>query len=343
MAAAQAQAQFDAYLATLAFMPDHRGALTFQGVNSLTVLKDMTDTEIHDMCTIIRRQVVPDPNNPANFGPPVAISISHERTLKLVAYYLRHLERTQRPFDANTATIARIREMQDLIDQEKEAKDKKVPALDKLESVAKIRATIENIDNHLSKLRGTSGVPLSYITRDNVIPLQGIPYANDIDEMIARAPHAGRHYRKDNEEVWHVIRKVLYDSDGWSWVSTYESAKDGRSAYLAVKEHYLGTTNQSLIKTTADMNIENTFYDGDKRGFTFERYCQIHKQSHKDLADYGEIMSEDRKVRKFLQGITASKLETPKATVIATDHLIGSFDNTVNFFTRFIVDWIAAS
>ena len=49
MAAAQAQAQFDAYLATLAFMPDHHGALTFQGVNSLTVLKDMTDTEIHDM------------------------------------------------------------------------------------------------------------------------------------------------------------------------------------------------------------------------------------------------------------------------------------------------------
>ena len=29
MAAAQDQAQFDAYLATLAFMPDHRGALTF--------------------------------------------------------------------------------------------------------------------------------------------------------------------------------------------------------------------------------------------------------------------------------------------------------------------------
>ena len=62
----------------------------------------------------------------------------------------------QRPFDANAAMIAHIREMQDLIDQEKEAKDKTVPALDKLESVAKTRATIENIDNHLSKLRGTS-------------------------------------------------------------------------------------------------------------------------------------------------------------------------------------------
>ena len=76
--------------------------------------------------------------------------------MKLVAYYLRHLECTQRPFDANTATIALILEMQDVIDQEKEAKDRKVPALDKLESVAKIHATIENIDNHLSKLRGTS-------------------------------------------------------------------------------------------------------------------------------------------------------------------------------------------
>ena len=54
-------------------------------------------------------------------------------------------------------------------------------------------------------------------------------------------------------------------------------------------------------------------------------------------------MSEDRKVRKFLQGITASELETPEATVIATDHLIGSFDNTVNFLKWFTVDWSAAS
>ena len=56
----------------------------------------------------------------------------------------------------------------------------------------------------------------------------------------------------------------------------------------------------------ADKNIENAYFDGEKRGLTFEKYCSVHKQAHIDLADYGEVLTEDRKVRRFLQGIRAA-------------------------------------
>ena len=47
-------------------------------------------------------------------------------------------------------------------------------------------------------------------------------------------------------------------------------------------------------------------------------------------------MTEDRKVRKFLQGIRASYLQTEVSTVIATPNLSDNFDRCVNYLTRFI-------
>ena len=333
MAAAAAQAQFEAFLTSINFTPAQVGAVIEQGILSLDVLKDMSDDEIKNACVIIRRLPRPNPNNAAQPLLPVPITIINEKYLKLAAYYIRHLDRTQRAFVPAFATIARLEEMQVLKDEEKEAKDKSVTPLAKLESIAKIRVAIENINDHLLKLRGSSGVPLSYITRGLSIPDPATLYPDDISEMIGRAPHAGRFYRGDNEEVWKVIRTVLYDSDGWSWVTSFEATKDGRGAYIALLQHYLGTSHQSLIKTTADANIENTYYDGDKRGFTFEKYCQIHKQAHKDLADFGEAMPEDRKVRKFLQGIRAQHLSQAKVTVLALPEYRDNFDRAVNFIT----------
>ena len=332
--AAAAQAQFEAYLTSIAFTDVQSESLINQGITSFNSLKGMSEKDIHEMCVYIRRLPRVDPQT-NQLVAPTAIPISHERNLKLTAYYIRHLDRTQRTFVANLATLERLEDMQTLMEEEREAKEKKITPLTKLESVAKIRVAIENINDHLFKLRGSSGVPLSYIIREDIIPLAAAHYPDDISEMIGRAPHVGRFYRSDNEEVWNVIRTVLYDSDGWSWVTAFEATKDGRGAYFALKRHYLGTSHQSLIKSTADANVDNTYYDGDKRGFTFEKYCQIHKQAHKDLADFDEVMTEDRKVRKFLQGIRAQNLAPAKSTVIATDTLNMNFDATVNFMTTF--------
>ena len=134
-------------------------------------------------------------------------------------------------------------------------------------------------------------------------------------------PHTGAYYEHDNEQVWNLLRHTLYDTDGWSWISRYARSADGRNAYLALKQHYLGEGFMSRIKTEADWSIEKTFYDSEKPSFTFERYAQIHAQAHRDLEDHREPMTEDQKVRKFLQGIRASYLQTAVSTVIATPNL----------------------
>jgi hypothetical protein len=219
-------------------------------------------------------------------------------------------------------------------EEEEEDEDVKVPA--KLEAVTKVRKMIEDLEDYFGKRRGASGVYLSYVIRAEAEPETGVTYATTDEEMIARVPLEGQYYDIDKATVWDVIRQVLYDTDGWSWVSEYTRGKDGRNAFLAIRAHYLGTSHQSRIKTEAERQIETKFYDGQKRGFTFERYCQIHKQAHKDLADYGEPMTEDKKVHKFIQGIRANYLSSAIATVMAMENLCTNFDEAVNFLTRFI-------
>ena len=143
MAAAAAQAQFEAFLASITFTPLQVESLVNQGITSFDVLKGMSDSEIHEMCVIIRRQPRLNPANPAQLLAPVTIPIKHEHNLKLTAYYIRHLDRTQRAFLIDLATVERLEEMQVLKEEEKEAKEKKITPLTKLESVAKIRVTLD--------------------------------------------------------------------------------------------------------------------------------------------------------------------------------------------------------
>ena len=334
---------------TLNFTPAQRNAVVEQGISEFDELKSLSDAEISRMCTnICHTPMQPAvPAVPAGRGgrgghagraavPPVSIPITYERRLCILAWYLRHLDRVQRDFDENIADIVFLDSSAEVVAMEAEDRKRKKDLPNKMISVAQVRATIEELDNYFETILGANGAPLAYVTRKTVAPQDWEAVFNyDTREMIARAPHTPPFYSKDNAEVWLVIRHVLYDTEGWSWISQFERARNGRAAYLAIKDHYLGTSNRSRIKMLAEKALENTYYEGDKKSFTFEKYCSIHKMAHKDLADYDEPVSEDKKVRKLLANIRTNHLSAACAAVLATEHLYSSFDLTVNYLTTF--------
>jgi len=72
-------------------------------------------------------------------------------------------------------------------------------------------------------------------------------------------------------------------------------------------------------------------YYGDRMKFSFETYVTIHQDAYSDLIQYGEIISEEKRVRDLLQGI---KDDSPaayaaKGTILATPTLRNNFDNAV--------------
>lgn len=344
---------FNQYITnTLLITNAQRLAINVQGLTQFDDFHSLTETDIHDICVNVRRPggTIPNPVfNPDNVIPGIAQFISNpgvplgqlaEKRLKMLRYYVVHLRRCQRPFQMAHADIAHLLEVYRLKEVEDDAEDPTLPA--KLTTIDTIRQTIENIDSYLLLKRGCRGVLLAYITRDTVdLPADdpgfGLPSYNQ--ELISRCPHTGTEYHIDNTLVWNVIRHIMHESPGWTWVQSFQRTQNGRDAYLAMKAHYLGRSFTSRIKANADHILSTSYYDGKSRAFTFERYCEILKGAFSDLETTDEPVPEARKVRIMLQGLTDSRLASVKVNILANESTIGSdFETAVNFVAQFLDD-----
>ena len=321
---------------TLGFRQNAVTALQEQGLNSVDDLLDFTDEDITQICRNCRRPggVLPDgtPDPGVNVGHAMALK------LKMLRFYRKHLERVQRHWVANTATVARLRALWKQKEaEEEEAEDDDMP--DKLTNINTVREVLENIQHYFLHHRGTNGIPLAYVIRERVaLPVNdpGWGQPSYDGELIARAPHNGVTFDTNNATVWQVIRHVAHEGPGWNWVVPFARTTDGRGAYLALYEHYMGDAFQERIRARADALLARTFYDGRSRQFTFERYCEVINRAIQDLVESGEDVPEPRRIRIFTQGIRETRLQTAVATVLATPNLRGDFTAAVNYISQFV-------
>jgi hypothetical protein len=95
--------------------------------------------------------------------------------------------------------------------------------------------------------------------------------------------------------------------------------------------HFEGDAQRDRVKDHAYAAIAAAKYYGDRKKFTFETYVMIHQDSYADLSQYGEIISEAKRVRDLLQGIkdNSAAANAAKGTILATPTLRNSFDNAV--------------
>lgn len=346
-------ATLENYMQTMLLItsPTARTALGNQGLNNYDDFLTLTEKDIADICSNVRKPggtianpaLVAGGNQPALIpNPGTPIGYVFEKRLKMLRYYRLHLQRIQRPFDDTTATLARLANVYALKEEEDLEDDDDVRLPTKLTDINKVRMTLEDIDDYLNRKRGISGVPLTYSVRADVAlpdagddPGFGLPsYAL---EMIRRAPHTGAFYQRDNVAVWNVIRHVTHEGPAWSWVQQYVCTCDGRSAYyFAMKQHYLGESFTARLRANADRLMDSTFYDGRSRAFTFEQFCETLQQAFTDIESTGEVISEQRKVRILMTAIRDDRLATAKSQVTATPELKAMFDAAVNFISQFL-------
>jgi hypothetical protein len=163
------------------------------------------------------------------------------------------------------------------------------------------------------------------------------------EEMITRAPHTGPEFQLDNRAVWDMIRHVTHSVLAWDWVSRFAQTFDGRSAYLALKAHYLGETFQALIRAQADKKLDKAFYEGTSKKFTFESYILALQHAFTDLEACGDPISESRKVQSFLKGIQDPRLQSCKEVIIGTPSLGATFDSASTYTTRILAEIISLS
>jgi hypothetical protein len=348
------QLQFDAYMNNVLGITqvDVRNALRAQGLGTVADFSALAESDIEDVCKIIRRPggMIPSPagagrGQPAMLPNP-GLQIGHlqEKRLKMVRYFVYHLQRIQREFDPAVATMETLQQIYLL--KEVDEEDVKQDLPEKLVKTDKVREVIENIESTLLSMKGINGVPLLYVVHDLVALPTGI--GEDIDEgfglptysqeMIRRAPHTGVYFREAQKSVWNIIRHVTHGGPGWNWVQSFARTQDGRNAFLSMKRYYLGESYTRRIQLSAENTLSTAFYNGQVRTFKFGDYVDKLKGAFTDIESTGEVIDPQRKIRILMQGISDVRLKTGKTTVLANPAIYTDFEIVVNFFTTLLCE-----
>ena len=285
-----------------------------QGMNDLEEFLLMDDEGVGTLCKAIRRPGGQIPNPAfAAAGPPAAaaaagipanisnpghvVSTRAETNLKLMCYFLRYRRSTSRNTDAAAITLAAVRSMKTHKDWESNHVDVGPPDINDKDWAR----TFEAIDEWLRGcLREFSKIPLAYVVRDSEAitpdPVAPATWPSRVDELIGRAPHGVEtHFPADNVTVWEKLSALTRSHECWTYVRPAQRTRNGRMAYRALKNHYLGPNNTNHQANEAETKLKDSSYHSEKRHWNFEQYVRMHQDQHtilQSLVQHGYAVVE---------------------------------------------------
>jgi hypothetical protein len=154
--------------------------------------------------------------------------------------------------------------------------------------------------------------------------------------MIRRARHGDyQPFQVDNRYLWSVMWEMFKDpSPAWPWISAFQRSMNGRAAYLALADHYLGPTNKNQRVAEANAMIERSSYDGNKRNFTLGMFFGNMKKSFNTLVRHKEGLSEHRKIQIVTDKCLDPRLESTVRVVRALPETYTTVEKAMNYITE---------
>jgi len=358
------KAQFIAWIGHTASLSNDAATALFdkQQVRNAQVLYELSDDEIDNMCRAIRRGT--------DQGPGINIAELSVTRLKLISFYVKHVARTSRTLGEITSLEERaILQYKDQRDLELSWSDAN-PTPDSFPPVTldtkTAAATFERVRNILSRIRGCTGVPLSYVIRHTLIPPdeeedpsyfdeEGSTYASIDLEMIARAPILSpranedwslerledegpfhNKFKHDNRLVWSILSSMFSTGGQWQYCKTFTSSQNGRRVWFTLHDHFYGKDRVTQHASQILSKLNSLTYDSN---WNFDKFCQAHCEQHnmhQTLVDFGIApLSEEQKIHYFESGIKNSALVTVKASLIMNREKFTTFERVMRAYSDY--------
>jgi hypothetical protein len=213
--------------------------------------------------TALSRQSTPGRTATAAHAP-VYVQIIAVENLKAVCYMLRHGVRANRtiPVEYFTNDIIEKWKLECRI-QAEFVEPTEAPKLVKNDE-ASILTFIEDFPDMLTEYTGCSGIPLACIVRDNeavqhqnadpMYLTEGSTYRSVHQELVARASISATsvNFNVDNRRVSRILLDAIKGhQDVKVWIKDFMKSQDGRAAWKAFKEHFLGSSQLDNVADCA--------------------------------------------------------------------------------------------
>ena len=80
--------------------------------------------------------------------------------------------------------------------------------------------------------------------------------------------------------VYDLLDKICIDTDLYPYVKQHKSKRDGRGAFYAIHSRWLGPNHINVRASEAEMALQMSTYDREKRALNWEKYVSCHVKYH---------------------------------------------------------------
>jgi hypothetical protein len=231
-----------------------------------------------------------------NRNAGIKISAVSQVNFGLMCYYVKHKQdRVDRIITFPSVTLAAVKRLKAQQLLEHTHKDPIIAPTIDFKNWPK---TMDVLDQWVKGHRGVDGSSLGYVYRKtaNLFPPAAADdppmgavdstYMSHDDEVVARhriidqvsatmtlVQHEKKgpfteEYLSDRKKVWDLLSSLLGETDANAVIKPLKDKSDGRGAYLAIWNHYLGPNNVYHMANKAEKTLVTSRYHAKTRTFT---------------------------------------------------------------------------
>ncbi len=295
--------------------------------------------------------------------------------LKLACFWIRHQHQTSREIGVTSRPLVKINYSGaiELLHQQKHednwATNNKEPDYPSLTlDTSTTTRVFDKVKTLLGRVRGVTGVPLVYVIRVALVPEDendDPPFGDkeskytSIDmEMIARTPifsddadiygedsgNLEAHgpfvptFPTDAKKVWDILLACFGLSSAWQHVKKFANQQNRRQAWHTLHDHFFGGDKVNTMVADILSTLKALHYGGDRRYFTFDKFCIAHVDQHNchaALAKWNVPPEETMKIHCFEDGITDPSFATVKSTILVDRTRFQDFESVMRVYVNF--------
>ncbi len=196
--------------------------------------------------------------------------------------------------------------------------------------------------NYLSVIPGVSGIPLSYIVREQDEPTPGMDYSTFNERMVHRAPLTGQYYIADARRVHNLLVGFLQGENTENWIRNIARYQDGRRDMIALRRHYAGEGN-STRRIADAKRIQNSLHYKTERALPFNKFLDSLQRMFTIFEEENEPLTERAKVDELLTKVQNTTLAAAVAQLryqlntegisftVAANHLNSEISQTSDY------------
>ena len=245
----------------------------------------------------------------------IIFGFARAKTLQGLMHWVQDMQRTQK--DPATQVVTRetfhtaldnatIREnMADNMDTASKAAD---PG--KLKANTDWYIWSQGFTNYLSTIPGCTGIPLSYVVRQEEDTPEDYIFAVDTDYLTQLSDYAalaGPAFVADRRQVHQLLLGKILGEEAEEWIRDDKSKQNGRIDFNRLKTHYEGDGNISRRIATAEQ-IQKTLFYKQERSMKFTVFLAKLQFMFQIFKHEDEEMSESAKIRHLLDRVQSPYL-----------------------------------